>query len=217
MLRALQPQTVGQQGFQLRRDKPHLGRKLHSLLAKIQKVRAELRVKKNDGFGPHGPVLGSSEGQNVHSQVARGLAQAESQAGGGVGDAGAVHMQKHAAVVGKAGQDLNLIRLIDSAHFGGLRDRNHPRLNMMLISCAVAGPANRFHRELAVRGRNRDQLRTYEFFRRPAFILIEMRFAPANHGLEGAGERGQTENVGRGAIEHRKDADAGAKVLLESA
>ena len=116
---------------------------MHSLLAKIQKVAAELLVKKNDGFGPHRPVLGSSEGQNVHSQIARRLPQGESQAGGGVRDAGAVHVQKHAAVVGEAGQGLNLMRLIDRPHFRGLGDRNHARLHMVLISHAVACPADR--------------------------------------------------------------------------
>ena len=99
------------------------------------------------------PFLVPPKDKHVDAEVARRLAQRLAQRRGGVGDARAVQVQVHVALVRKARQRLDLSRLVDRAHLGGLRNRNHLRLHVMFVADAVIGVANHFYRELAVGSR----------------------------------------------------------------
>ena len=49
------------------------------------------------------------------------------------------------------------MRLVNSSHLGGLRDRDHPGLHMVRIVNAVVGVVDRFNRKLPILGGNRNE------------------------------------------------------------
>ncbi len=61
---------------------------------------------------------------------------------GGVGEARAIHVQEHVALVGKAGERLNFFRLVNRAHLGGLSNRDDAGLGVVLVTDAVVGVAD---------------------------------------------------------------------------
>ena len=176
---------------------------------------AQLLVEENHGFGSQGAVLCPSEGEDVHSQVARGLPQSLAQAGGGVGDTGPVHVQKHSTRVRKAGQGSYFIRLVDSAYFSGLGDGDDAGLHVMGIIDPVVGMTDSFDREFAVGDGNGDELAPGKFLRSAAFVGVDVRGLAADHGVIRIGQRLQAKAIGRGAIKNEEDFNILAEMLLE--
>ena len=215
MPRALLPEIAGEQGVKLRGDEAHLGGELHALLAQIQEVVGQLLVEENHGFCSHRAVFCSAEGEHVHSQVPRGLPQGLSQAGGGVGDAGAVHVQEHAALVCESGQRFYFLRLVHRPHFSGLGDGDDAGLHMVRIIDAMIGLADGFDRQFAVGDGNGNEFAAGEFLRRPAFVGVDMRGFAADYRMIRIGQSFQAEAIGRGAVKDEEDFNIRAEALLE--
>ena len=177
---------------------------MHALLAQIQEVVAQLLVEENHGFGSQRAVLCSSERKHVHAQVARGLPQGLSQAGGGVGDAGAVHVQEHATLVRKAGQGLDFVRLVHGSHFRGLRDGDDAGLHVVRIIDAMVSLTDGFNRQFAVGDGDRNEFAAGEFLRRAAFVGVDMRGFAADDRVISIGQRLQAQAIGRGAVKNEE-------------
>src|SRR5207237_8984464 len=93
---------------------------LHALFAQVLKIASELSIEEDDRFGAHETVLGAAEREHVDAQVASGLAQALAEGSGGIGDAGAVHVEKHFVFMGEAGQGFDFVRIVYGARLCGL-------------------------------------------------------------------------------------------------
>ena len=184
-------------------------------LRKYKKVAAQLLVEENHGFRSQGAVLGPSEGEDVHSQVPRGLPQGLPQTDGSVCDAGPIHVQEHAAFVRKAGQSFYFAGLIDSAHLSGLRDGNDAGLHVMRVIDAMIGVTDSFDCKLAVGYGNGKKLASGKFLWSAAFVGIDVRGLAADHRVISVGQRFQAQAIGSGAIENEEDFNIRAKMLLE--
>jgi len=145
------------------------------------------------------------------------LAECQSETGSGVRDAGAIHVQKHIVSVSEAGQGFDFPGSVNRGHFRRLRDGEDSRLHVMLVANPVIGVAYGFDGKLALQGGNRDELASGKPFGCAAFVGIDVGGLAADHGLIRFGERLEAEAIRRGAIENKKDIDAGAEVLLEFA
>src|ERR1700730_15497861 len=133
------PKVMGQQRFELRGDKAHFRRELHALLAQVQKIVAELSVEEYDRLASNDAIFGSPERKNVDAQIARRLAEVLAERNRGVRDAGAVHVQEHVPFVRELGSPSNFFRTVNRTHLSGLRVRDDPDLDMMLIANTVIG------------------------------------------------------------------------------
>src|ERR1700756_1402176 len=107
-------------------------------------------MKEQHGFSSHDAVLRATERKNVDAEVACRLAQGLTEGGGGVRDAGSVHVQVHVVLVDETGKGLNFLWPIDRSHFGGLRDGNDLGLDVMFVTDAVVGVTNHLDCKLAI-------------------------------------------------------------------
>ena len=115
----------------------------------------------------------------------------------------------------KAGERLNLFRLVDRAHLGGLRNGNDARLRVMFIADAVVGVADGVQRDLAVLMRQRNQFAAGVLFRRAAFVGIDVRIVAAQHRVEGPGQGLQAKNIRSRPVKGEKDCNVRSKMLFE--
>ena len=184
------------------------GEQMHALLAQVQEVGAQLPVKKNHGFRSQSSVLGSTKGQDVHSQVPRGLPQVLSQAGGRVRDAGPVHVQEHAALVSKTGDGFYFVRLVNRPHFSGLRDGDDAGLHVVRIADAMVSMTDGFDRKLPVGYGHGNELAAGEFLRSAAFVGVDVGGFAADHRVIRIGQRSQAQAIGRGPVENEEDCNA---------
>src|SRR5438445_12591219 len=107
--------------------------------------------------------------------------------------------------VREAGQGLYFFRLVKRAHLGGLGDGYHLGLNVMLIADSVIRRLHGIECQLAIGGGDGNELAASEFFGSAALVGIDVRGFGADHRVIGLGERLQTEHVGGGAVEDKKD------------
>lgn len=66
----VQPEIIGEQGVELRRDEPHLRRELTGLFAGKPRSASQVRTKKHDGFSIQQPVPRAAEGEQVYAAPA---------------------------------------------------------------------------------------------------------------------------------------------------
>ena len=59
---------------------------------------------------------------SIHAEVARGLAKSQSESGAGIGQACAVHVQKHIVLMRELRQRLDFLRPVNGSYLGGLGD-----------------------------------------------------------------------------------------------
>ena len=107
----------------------------------------------------------------------------------------------------KSGQRLNLFRLVNRPHFGRLRDRDHPRLHMMLVADPVIGVPHRVERDLPILVRQRNQLASRMLFRRAAFVGIDVRVIAAQHRVIRPVQSLQSKHVCARSVEGEKNVD----------
>jgi hypothetical protein len=215
VLGAAAPEIASEQGFELHGDETHFGGQLHPLLAQVEEIGAEAAIEEDDGFAAHDAVFRPAEREHVDAEIARGLAQILAEAGGGVGDAGAIDVEKHFVLVGERGERADFIGLIDGAHLGRLRDGDDAGLDVMLISDAVIGVADGIERDFAIVMREGNQLASSMFFGGAAFVGVDVGVVAAKDGVIRAIERLQAQNIGAGSVEGEKDVDAGAEMFFE--
>ena len=143
------------------------------------------------------------------------MPQSLSQAGGGVCDAGAVHVQEHAAFVGKLGQGLDFGRLVHRSHLRRLGDRDHARLHVMLIVNAMIGMTDSFDRKFAVGDGNGNEFAAGEFLRRAALVRVDVRGFATNYGVISISQRLEAQAIGGSAVENEEDFNVRPEMLLE--
>ena len=90
--------------------------------------------------------------------IARKRVACSTERGGGIGDAGAVEMDEHAECVGLVAQRGDLVGGVQRAEFGGLRDRDHPGLDVVLHALEVRELGELLGTSLRAGGREVDQL-----------------------------------------------------------
>ncbi len=118
-------------------------------------------------------------------------------------------------LMGKTAERLNLFGLINSAHFGGLGNRNDAWLRVMLIADTVISMADRVDRDLAILVGQRNQLAAGMLLRRSAFVRINVGISAAQHRVEGPGEGLQAQNIRTRAIEREKNGDVRSEMLFK--
>ena len=147
-------------------------------------ARGEVAAEEDDRLAAEQPVLGAAEGQHVDAAVGGDLAEAGPQARRGVGEPGAVDVQQQTGGVRGLGQRGRLGRRVHGAELGRLRDRDDPRLHVVLVADADDGAAHQLRRQLAVGGRQIDELAAGEALRRAALVHVDVRGLGADDGLE---------------------------------
>jgi len=116
---------------------------------------------------------------------------------------------------GEAGERLNLLRLVDRAHFGGLGNRDDAGLGVVFVADTVVGVADRRQRDLAVLMGQWDQLAAGVLLRRATFVGVDVSIVAAQDRLKRPSQSLQAQNIGAGPVEGEKDCNVGAKMLLE--
>src|SRR5207302_9366362 len=144
-----------------------------------------------------------------------GLAQALPLGSGGISDAGTVHVEKHFVFMGEAGQGFDFVRLVYGTRLCGLGDRDHARLDVVLVADAAVSVADGFDRQFAVGSRNGNELAAGELFRRGAFVGVDVGYGGADHGMERVGKSLQAKAIGGGAVEDDEDFGVIAEMPLE--
>src|SRR5579864_2916993 len=124
-------------------------------------------------------------------------------------------MQVHVALMGEVGERPNLARLVDSAHFRGLRNGNDSRLHVMFVADTVVGVTNDFYVELAIGSSDGDQLAAGELFGRATLVGVDVRRSGAEYRVIRLGQSLQAEDVRSCSVEDGKDLSLGAKVFAE--
>ena len=112
----------------------------------------------------------------------------------------------------------DLVRAIDRAGFGRLRERQDRRTDMMRAAPLplIERALQRRRRDLAGFAGKPDQLdAAAEEFRRAAFVGGDVRLVMAQHGAPGRREVRERERVRRGAGRHQEDRDLALKDLGE--
>ena len=181
-----------------------------------RKSRDELGAQEDDRVAEQQAVLGPAEGEDVHACVSGQRAKGQVEGGGGVGEAGAVHVQEHLVLVGELGQGADLLRRVDGAELGGLGDRDDAGLRGVLVADPGEPLRDQLRGELPVGSRGGQELHPRDPLGRPALVDVEVRGLGADHGLVGAGERLEREDVGAGAVEDQERLGLLAEVLAKA-
>ena len=127
-----------------------------------------------------------------------------------IGEPRAVDMHGKPARVGDLGELADLVRPIDRAGFGRLRERQHRRAHMVRTAPlpGIERAPQRRGRDLAGFAREPDELdAAAEEFRRAAFVGRDVRLGVAEHGAPRRREMRERQRVGRGPGRHQEDRD----------
>src|SRR6266513_669386 len=107
--------------------------------------------------------------------------------------------------VGKIGNYSNLLRGVHGAVLGRLRDRDRPRLYVVLVTDVVEMLTNSRDCDFSVRGRNSQELAPDVLFRRPTLRGVYVRRLGADYRLVRAHHASQTQHVRRRPAEDQKN------------
>ena len=147
--------------------------------------------------------------------VAREGAQRQAEGCRGVRDPRAVHVQAHAVPVDVVGDRAQLVDRVQRAELGGLRQRDHERLRAVLVAPAPRLAVDELGRELAVVGRDGQELDAGDPLGSAALVDVDVRGGCRDHGAPAGEHRLQPDDVRAGAVEDRERLDALAEVLDE--
>src|SRR6266498_2211053 len=107
--------------------------------------------------------------------------------------------------MGKIGQSANLRGLVDRPNLSGLRNRNDPWLNVVLVANTVIGGANGVPCEFAARGRNGNQFAAGKLFRCAALVHINVGTLCTDHRVIRIGERLKAEAVSGRTVKYEEN------------
>ena len=140
------------------------------------------------------------------------------EGGGGVGDAGAVHVHGHPEAVGGVADGGDLVDRVERAELGALGDRHDARLGVVRVADEVGlrvevGRASAWRRGAA------RSISLAPRMRSGAPVSSTAMCAQSVHTTASAGPSsdGQGEHVGAGAVEREQRRDVGAEQLAEAA
>ena len=128
------PQVLGQQGHELGGYETHLRGELHRLLPDEPQRGLSGRAEGDDRLGPHGPVLGRPEGEDVDPGAGAEVARGRPRDGRRRWTAGRRRDAATSRARGPTGRGRDLLEAVAGADLGGLGDRHHPGLDVVLVA-----------------------------------------------------------------------------------
>ena len=108
-----------------------------------------------------------------------------------------------------------LVDGVERAELGGLRERDHERLRAVLVAPAPRLAVDQLGGELAVVGRDVQDLDAGDPLGRAALVDVDVGGGCRDHGAPAGEHRLQPDDVRAGAVEDREGLDALAEVLGE--
>ena len=185
-----------------------LAEQLPGTLAPELEVRDAGRIEEHHGLGIHAAILDDAKRQHVHARFPGELGRGDLLRHQRIGEARAVHMHAHVALVSNLGQRGDFRRRVDRAALGGLGERQHARLHAMHMRFEPGEPRGEIvRRDLGARAADQRQLRAAgEELRRAAFVALDMRLGVCQHGSPRGTEGGERQRIGSGAGRHREHA-----------
>ena len=99
---------------------------------------------------------------------------------------------------------LHLVDRVERAELGGLCDRDHPGLDVVLVAECMGDGLDVLGPELAVGGGDVDELGPDEPLGRARLVDVDVGRLGAHHGLRRPDRRGQRKDVGAGASPHEQ-------------
>ena len=143
-----------------------------------------LVAQQDDRLGAHQPVLGAAERDRVDAGVGGQRPQRHAERGGGVAQPGAVDVQQHPVRVRPLGQGGDRLRRVDGSELGALGDRDHPRLDDVLVPDPHAQRRDQLRRQPPVGRVDHDQLAAGALGR-AALVDVQVRGARAHPPSQG--------------------------------
>ena len=162
---------------------------------------SDVGLEDDHRLGPHGAVLGPPERQDVDPGVSAERAELDVEVGGGVGQPRTVEVEAQTASVGPLREGRDLVDRVARAELGGLGDRHHLRLYVVLVADAGHRGLGQVGGELPVGRVDAEQLAPDGALGRAALVVVDVRARGADHRLEGPEQRQQPDHVGAGAVE----------------
>src|SRR5690606_26141363 len=95
--------------------------------------------------------------------------------GGGVPDAGAVHVHGEARRMRRVGEGAHLLGRVEGAEFGALGDRDGGGFGPVLVVHAPRFRGEQLRGELAVGGRHDEQLQAGDLLRGATLVVVDVR------------------------------------------
>ena len=201
-------------------EETHFGSKLAGLFAAVFELAGESGLEKDDGFGGVHAVFGAAETQDVHpcapGEVGWGDAVAGGESGGGVGEAGAIHVDGQAVGVGSGGEGGDFGTVVEGAPLGGLGEGEDAGFGVVEIGAFADKALDGGGGEFAVGAVAEKKFSAVgEKFGGAAFVGFDVGGFVANDAVVTLAEGGEGEGVGGGAVEDKKD--LGGRVIEDVA
>ncbi len=131
MPRKPEPQIVGEIGFELGGEKPHLGKQMSSPLAPEGEVPRDIGIEDDDRLRSDRAVLRRAEGHDVDTGLPCGFCGRAAETHKRIRETGAVHMDMEGPPARDLDKCADLVLRINSTKLGRLCQRQCGRLNMM--------------------------------------------------------------------------------------
>ena len=210
LAREIEPQAVPQIGLHLRAEQAPLRQRMAAALAPVGEILRTVRIEEDYRFAGEGAVLGRAEGQDVDARLPAHFGRRQAERDEGVGETGAVHVDRHAGRMGDFRQCRDLGLRVEGAAFSRLGESERLRLDLLDHAARHEreGVVERGWRDLASASGKADQLGPgREKFRRAAFVRGDMRKFVAENGAPGIRDGGQRQRIRRRARGDQKDLD----------
>ena len=117
--------------------------------------------------------------------------------------------------MGEVGDRPHLLGRVERAHLGGLRDAHGERLRSVLVAPAPRLAGNQLRRELAVRGRHREQLDAGHPLGGAGLVGVDVRGRRRDDGAPARQHAGQRDDVRTRAVEDGERLGVLAEVLAD--
>lgn len=209
-----EPGAVFEEAHPLGAEETHFGSKLAGLFAAVFELAGESGLEEDDGFGGVHAVFGAAETQDVHpgapGEVGRGDAVAGGEGGGGVGEAGAIHVDGQAVGVGGGGEGGDLGAVVEGAPLGGLGEGEDAGFGVVEIGAFADKALDGGGGEFAVGAVAEEEFGAVgEKLGGAAFVGFDVGGLVTDDAVVTLAEGGEGEGVGGGAVEDKKDLGGG--------
>jgi hypothetical protein len=202
--RVPQPDAAFQHRQHLGRQVTALGQEVAGALAAIQRGVAVGGIEEDQDFGRHSAILGEAEAQRLDARPPGEVGDGSAGAHHRIGEAGAVHVEGKAALPAQFTECRDFVRRVDQAVFGGVGDRQSPRLGLVdIVAHSGEQRRNGVGRQLGAFPFGEQQLGAMGVeFGCAAFVILDMGIAVADDAAIRRAQLGQGQRVGRRAGRH---------------
>ena len=212
------PEVVGKQSRELRRDVTHLGGKLSELFARVAGGARQIRIEKHDGLAVHHSILGSTERHDVDTGIDRERPQRfarSSERGGGVGDSGPIQVDPHTQLVSGVAQRRDLRGGVEGSPFRALRDGENAGLHVVNDAEIVSQGQHLLRRQLSFVRRHVDEFGSEQSFGCSGFVHVDVSAIGAHHRPGGGEKCAEGQNVRARAVPHHQRGDVTIEQFIE--